>query len=144
VFSRIVLDYVPWMIKPYLKGHITKQDPKTVNFRQFCEWFRDNPDKVIDEEFNEFLIDFYDWFMKNLRNPRNDLLVHLKREYTLDSFSSDGKVVRLKYSMNNSNDSVEKRYDLTSPIILFEKIYEFLISLKVTSFKFFNILYSNR
>ena len=74
------------MIKSYLKGHITKQEPKTVDFRQFCEWFRDNPDTVIDEEFNEFLIDFYDWFMKNLRNPRNDLVVRLKREYTLDSF----------------------------------------------------------
>jgi len=40
VFLRILLDYVTWMIKPYLNGHITKQDPKTVDFRQFCEWFR--------------------------------------------------------------------------------------------------------
>lgn len=130
VFSRVVLDYIPWMIKPYLKGHVTKEEPKTIDFRKFCEWFRDNPNKIIDDEFNEFLMNFYHWFMKNLRKPRNDLVIHLKRTYTLDSFSSDGKVVRLKYSTIGLKDSVEERYDLTSPIILFEKIYEFLVDLE--------------
>ena len=129
VFSRVVLDYIPWILQPYLKGNITKQEPKTVNFREFCKWFQDNPDKVIDEEFNEFLKNFYDWFTKNLREPRNDLVIHLQRRYTLDSFSSDGKVVRLRYFTIGDKDSEEK-YDLTSPEILFEKIFEFLMDLE--------------
>jgi len=126
VFSRVVLDYVPWILQPFLKGYITREEPKTTDFRQFCEWFRDNPDKVIDEKFKNFLLKFYYWFMDNLRNPRNDLVIHLKRNYTLDSFSSNGKVVRLMHLKNNSRDSSEEKFDLVSPIEAFKEVYNFI------------------
>jgi len=98
VFSRVVLDYIPWMFQPYLKGYVASQEPATYDFRQFCEWFQDNPNLVKDREFREFLLNFYSWFMTNLRNPRNDLVIHLKRKYTLDKFSVDGKILRMKHS----------------------------------------------
>ncbi len=134
VFSRIPLDYVPWMLQPFLKGYVATQSPKSGDFRVFCEWFRDNPDKAMDEDFKGYLLNFYYWFMNNLRNPRNDLVLHLDRYSskgkvcTFDSFLSDGKVVRLKYHPKVNSD--EEKFDLTSPIESFKKIYDFLIGLE--------------
>lgn len=124
VFSRVLLDYVPWMMRPFLKGYVTKQNPATFDFRKFCEWFKKNPDKVIDLKFSNFILEFYDWFMEKLRNPRNDLVIHLNQKYTLDKFSSNGSIIRFKHSpIIQGEPSV---YELTSPILLFEKILEFL------------------
>lgn len=135
VFSRVVLDYIPWMLEPLLKGVVTLHMPSTYDFREFCEWFRDNPSLVKDREFSEFLLSFYGWFMTNLRNPRNDLVIHLKRKYILDRFSSDGKILRMKHSpWACPGDEPEGEFELTSPVELFDHIYEFLIQLEAHFF----------
>ena len=124
VFSRVLLDYIPWMMRPFLKGYVTKEDPATVDFRKFCEWFKKNPNKVIDTTFSKFILEFYEWFMEKLRNPRNELVIHLNRKYTLDKFSSNGSVIRFKHSP--TIDGEPSVYELTSPILLFETIHTFL------------------
>lgn len=129
VFSRVLLDYVPWMLQPFLRGHVAKQEPSTVDFRKFCEWFRDNPNNMIDEEISNFLLEFYEWFMEKLRNPRNDLVVHLERRYTLDRFSSYGTIIRFKYFPLASENSNEL-FKLTSPVVLFDRILKFLKELE--------------
>jgi len=131
VFSMVVLDYIPWMLEPFLKGVVTLQTPATNSFRRFCEWFRDNPKLVKDREFSEFLLSFYGWFMTNLRNPRNDLVIHLNRKYTMDKFSADGKILRMKHSpWAGSRGEPEGEFELISPVELFDHIYEFLIQLE--------------
>ena len=69
--------------------------------------------------------------MINLRNPRNELVIHLRRRYTLDSFSSNGTVIRAKYLKIGSRDSAEEKFELISPTESFTKIYEFLRGLEI-------------
>lgn len=131
VFSRVVLDYIPWMLQPFLKGVVALHMPSTYDFRKFCEWFRDHPDLVTDREFNEFLMRFYEWFMTNLRNPRNELVIHLERQYTLDRISFDGKIIRMRYSPETGpRDLPADEFQLISPVELFDHIYKFLIQLE--------------
>ncbi|MFX1508629.1 MAG: hypothetical protein ACFFDC_21310 [Promethearchaeota archaeon] len=130
MFSRVVLDHVPWMLQPCLKEYVAHEEPEIVDFQHFCEWFRDNPDKVKDEEFRSFLLHFYSWFLANLGNPHNDLVIHSKRTYTLDSISPNGQVIRFKYDRVGLEDSIEERFELPSPVVSFQKIYDFLIDLE--------------
>lgn len=131
VFSRVVLDYIPWMLQPICQGIITSQEPKTYDFRQFCEWFINNPDKIIIQEFYDFISDFYDWFIPNLREPRNDLVVHLKRRYTLDSFSDDGSISRMKYIQGSGvKEGPEDTFQLPSVPVLYSELIEYLHSLE--------------
>ncbi len=123
VFSRVMLDYVPWMVRPFLKGQISKNEPRTTDFRLFCDWFEDNRDDVHHEDFLTFILDFREWFYENLRDPRNELVIHLERQYTMDKFSVDGTILRMKYSVPSGDP--DETFQLGSPPILFKKLVEF-------------------
>jgi hypothetical protein len=123
VFARVMLDYVPWMVRPLLKGHISKNEPRTTDFRLFCDWFENNKDEVQHEDFLKFILDFRGWFYENLRDPRNELVIHLERQYTLDKFSADGTILRMKYSVPGGDP--DETFQLGSPPILFKKLLAF-------------------
>jgi hypothetical protein len=126
VFSRVMRDNIPWMFQPFFRGIHTINEPRTTDFRLFCDWFEENQEDVLDKEFLEFILEFRNWFYVNLRNPRNELVIHLERHYTLDSFSSDGKIMRMKYSIESGpRDTPESKFQLESPPILYEKLLKF-------------------
>jgi len=80
VFARILLDRIPFLLIPFYKGIVTIQNPKLVDFRQHFEWFKNHQELVLDSEFRTSMISFGEWFMKTLRNPRNEFIVHSQQE----------------------------------------------------------------
>ena len=126
VFSRVMLDNIPWMLSPFFKIYISKNQPKTTDFRKLCDWFNKHPDEVEDKEFLKYILEFRDWFYENLRDPRNELVIHLERNSTYDAFSSDGKIIRSKNSPNSDSRLIHGMgKQLGSPPLLFEELIKF-------------------
>ena len=101
VFARILLDRIPFLLKPLYKGIVTKQDVKIIDFRQHLDWFKENRESrelVLDLEFCDSMISFSNWFEKNLRDPRNDLIVHQKWCTIRSEIRFNGTIKLLSYA----------------------------------------------
>lgn len=97
IFSRIVLDRIPIILQPLYKGIVTKHEPKTINIQQHLDWFSKHRTDVKDSEFLNQMIIFKKFFEEELREPRNEIVVHPKRKHYRSSISNDGTLTRYEY-----------------------------------------------
>jgi len=126
IFTNIVLDSLIWMISPFIQGHFTKNIPKTQSFGNFCDWVHKNQEDFNDKQFLKFMLDFRDWFQKNIRYPRNQLIVHKYGNYTQDTFTKKG-IIRAKRSVSMKRTEAPTGYfEFDSPIQLNKKLHEYL------------------
>ena len=138
IYARIMLDRLPYLLRPFLRGTVSNQDVTIRNFREFLDWFKKNPDDVLDVSFYEKILTFRRWFYKEIRDPRNEFIVHPEWAIITSAISHDGRVEKIRYK---SQKTGEKRTWLQTESInlpdinyLMKKIIEFL--------NFINIFFS--
>jgi len=131
IFSRIVLDRIPIILKPLYKGIVTKKEPSTINIKQHLDWFSKNTKYIKDSEFLSKMIIFKKLFEEELREPRNKIVVHPSRKHYRSSLSNDGNLTRYEYAY----DSTEKLWKVvkTMPIkdidYLYKEVWSFILYL---------------
>ena len=116
IFSKILLDRIPYLIKPLCKGIITNQDIAVYSFTDFVNWFKNNPEYVLDSIFYNEIISFGEWFKEKLKYPRDKIIVHPAWRTISSIIKYDAKIERTVYKL---------RMDLD------EEIWEELDSLKM-------------
>ena len=129
IFARIVLDRIPFLLKPLYRGIVTKQELATRGFKEYLDWFEANPKSVLDSTFYDKMISFRKWFYEKLRAPRNEIIVHPKHPFRNET-SFNGKAYRVPYELQTIEEKrVRKKLESTElPEIskLFNRIIGFL------------------
>jgi len=146
VFANILLDRIPFLLRPLYKGIVTNRDigkRHFENFREHLDWFQKNPESVLDSAFYDRMISYRKWFLEKLREPRNEIIVHPDWDTFRSEISFNGKLKRIRCELRTIGEKrVWMRMESTElPEIskLFKKIIEFLeflngyFSEKVTS-----------
>jgi hypothetical protein len=130
VFARILLDRIPFLLKPLYKGTVTKQDVKIIDFKVHLDWLKNNPESVLDPTFYDKMMSFRKWFYEKLREPRNEIIVHPDWDHFRSEVSFNGKVNRVRYKLRTIGEKkVWMKMESTElPEISkpFKKIIEFL------------------
>lgn len=132
VFAKILLDRIPFLIKPLCRGIVTKQDVTipTHDFKRYLDWCKENPKSMLDPAFYDKMMSFRKWFEGKLREPRDDIIVHPRPHHFRSEIRFDGKLKRIRYELRtNGGKRVWKPTTSTEfPDIsrLFKKIIEFL------------------
>ncbi len=133
IFSRILLDRIPYLLRPLFKGIVTKQDVAIRDFKKFIDWFYNNPECILDPNFLDKMLFFRKWFYDELREPRNELIVHQEWDHIRQTITTEGIIMRLRYKLRADEDKqvwdIVKSTELTDLSILLEKIAEFLVFL---------------
>jgi hypothetical protein len=126
IFINIILDNLIWMVGPFIKDNFTKNIPKTQSFGSFCDWIYKNQGDFTDKQFLIFMLDFRDWFEKNIRVPRNKFIVHKYGTYTQDSFSIK-RIIRVKRpAYAKRSDTPTDYYVFDAPFKMDKKLREYL------------------
>lgn len=134
IFSKVLLDEIPYLIKPLTKGIVTNQDVAVWDFTDFVDWFacarKKHPKDILDSTFSDEIISFGDWFKKKLKYPRDKIIVHPAKRTIKSILKSDAKLVRTLYELKmKGGEIIWKEIDsLEMPDIkvILEKIVEFL------------------
>ncbi|MCW4050842.1 MAG: hypothetical protein NWE89_14010 [Candidatus Bathyarchaeota archaeon] len=127
IFSRIVLDKIPRVLKPVFRKTVTKRAPRTGDFKRFIEWFNDNPDQVTDDNFLRTMLKFRDIFLYELREPRNQAIVHPEaRQYTTAIDAKDGTIKYIEYQLHNNVWDIKTIYEIRHLSELFNDIKNYI------------------
>jgi hypothetical protein len=146
VFANILLDRIPFLLRPLYKGKVTNRDIAKKHFKSFRKhlcWFQKNRESVLDSAFYDRIISYGNWFSEKLRELRNEIIVHPRWDTFRSEINFNGKLKRIRYKLQTiEGKRVWMKTEFTElPNIsrLFEKIIEFLeflngyFSEKVTS-----------
>lgn len=130
IFANILLDRIPFLLKPLYKNRVIKTDIEIEcfdNFRKHVNWFIKHPDSIIDVKFRDRLLSYGSWFFENLRNPRNQIITHPCWSFFLDEIDFKGNMKRIRKLISVNEKRKVKEETMFSDIsILFRKIIEFL------------------
>jgi len=130
VFARILLDRIPFLLRPLYKDIVSKQDVKIRDFKTHLDWFQKNPESVLDSAFYDRMISFREWFIEKLRDPRNELIVHPEWGHVRSEISFNGKVKLLRYKPHTIGEkrvwTMTDSMELQDISKFFKKIIEFL------------------
>jgi hypothetical protein len=133
VFGNILLDRIPFLLRPLYKGIVTNRDIGKRHFKDFrthLYWFQKHPEYMLDSAFVDRLIYYGKWLCEELRDPRNEIIVHPDWDPFRPEISFDGKLERIRYELLTIGEkNVWKRMEPREmPEIseLFKKIIEFL------------------
>lgn len=130
IFSNIVLDNLIWMLGPLIKGNFTKNKPTYQSFGAFCDWIEKNHQDVKDLDFLNFMLEFKKWFEKNIRNPRNALIIHKYQSYTQDTFTENGIKRERRNASKNRTEPPEEVFLFEYPIHLHRKLLEYIYEIE--------------
>ena len=133
VFANILLDRVPFLLRPLYPDIITHlyiAKKYFEDFRKHLDWFQKNPKSVLDSEFYDRMLSYGKWFCEELRDPRNKLIVHPHWDTFRSEMCYNGKVKVIRYKPSKTG---EKRtwirtesIELSDISEIFKKIIEFL------------------
>ncbi len=135
VFANILLDRIPFLLRPLYKGIVTEQDLKAKylkSFRRHLDWFKNNPESVLDPAFYDKMISFREWFYEKLSEPRNEIIVHPRWKLWRSEVSFNGKVNKVRYELRTIGEkkvymrTESKSKELPEISNLFKEIIEFL------------------
>ena len=128
IFSRIVLDDVPLVLKPLFKGIVTTNEPSTIDIKNHLEWFSKNIECVLDQFFFEKNEDFRAFFMTVLREPRNEMIVHPKNRHYRTTIDIDGNMKRHRYEYDEDDNiwRIKETFIIPDIVFLYNKIMEYL------------------
>ena len=131
IFSRIVLDRIPLILKPLYKGIVTKNEPSTINIQQHLDWFSKHTTDIKDSDFLSKMISFKKFFEEELREPRNDIVVHPKTNHYRSSISNDGTLTRYEYTYDSADNIWRIVKTMRSKDIdyLYNEIWSFILYL---------------
>jgi hypothetical protein len=141
IFSRIVLDRIPIILQPLYKGIVTKNEPSTINMKKHLDWFSKNAKDVIDSVFLSKMIIFKKFFEEELREPRNEIVVHPKRKHYRSSISNDGTLTRHEYEYDNTEKIWKpvKIMPIKDIDYLYKEIWKFILYLNEFFLSKFNV-----
>jgi len=130
IFARILLDRIPYLLKPFYKGIITTNEPKTIDFKTHIEWFDKHPECILDTVYYDKLVSVREWFYNELREPRNEVIVHPKEKHFVQGIRNNGTITRFHYVLRKKDDQdilvpAETR-ELPAIASLLYKIIEFM------------------
>lgn len=128
IFSRVLLDRVPYLLKPFFKGIVTTQEPAYRDFKKYIDWFEDNSELILDSSFQKNMKSFRGFFYDLLRAPRNEFIVHPGRKHIQSSIRSNGSVTRYiyEYSPSKNRWEIEESFKLPDIYALKLTIVDFL------------------
>lgn len=130
IFARILLDRIPYLLRPLYKGIVAEQEVATRDFREHLKWFKKHPESILDSTLYDRMISFGEWFEEELREPRNEWIVHPKWSHIRSSIGFDGEVERLRYESRRVGEKREwmmvETTELPEIPRLFERIIGFL------------------
>ena len=134
IFSKILLDRIPYLLIPLTKGIVANQDIAERDLKEFVKWFKrakeKNPEYILDNTFCNELISFYNWFENNLKDIRDHIIVHPDWRTIQSIIGYDAKLERTVYKLRMDLDEEiwEELDSLEMPDInvILEKIIMFL------------------
>lgn len=130
IFSKILLDRIPYLIRHLCKGIVSNQDIAAYSFTDFVDWFINNPEFSLDYTFSDEMISFGEWFKNNLKYPRDKLIVHPAWHTISSIIRYDAKLERTIYELRmDGEEKIWRELDtLEMPDInvILEKIVKFL------------------
>jgi len=126
VFSRIVLDRIPRILKPLYNEYIT---PKKLSIRDFVlhlESIKKLEPEIQDKSFLENMLGFGTFFQDYLRLPRNDIVIHPGSKIYRSSINLNGLVTRYITHIDEENGKVTfESFPLDTVDYMFHKILDF-------------------
>lgn len=130
IFARILLDRIPYLLRPLYKGIVTNQEIAIRDMREHLDWFKNNPKAVLDLTFYNKMISFREWFYEKLREPRNEYIVHPEWNHIKSSINSEGKIEKIRYKLHSLGErkiwSRMESTELPEINMILGKIIEFL------------------
>jgi len=133
VFANILLDRIPFLLRPLYEGIVTNLcigKGHFENFRKHLDWFQKNPESVLDSAFYDRMISYGEWFLEKLREPRNEIIVHPDWDTFRSEISFNGKLKRIRYELRTNGEkrmwNPSSSTELPDISELFKKIIEFL------------------
>ena len=79
VFANILLDRIPFLLRPLYKGIVTNLDIAKKHFEDFrkhLDWFETHPESVLESAFYDRMMSYGKLFLEKLRDLRNEIIVH--------------------------------------------------------------------
>lgn len=135
IFARIVLDRVIYLLRPFYQPRLTKNFPNPYDIRKHIEWFENNPESVVDSVYADKLKSISPWFYNELRDPRNNIIVHPKKKHFVQAVATNGTIKRLYYVLETRGDNKvlipSEITDMPNIFELMEKIMDFLTFINV-------------
>jgi hypothetical protein len=111
--ARILMDGIAYLTA-LLWQKIAKQQPSHRSFQEHKEWFKNNKDKIIDDDYAQYVLQRTDWFDTKLKSSRDKLIVHRYRSkdsYYVDAFKPDsGTVLKGKAEFKDKDGNVVVEY----------------------------------
>lgn len=127
IYARILFDRLVYMLEPLFEEVITKKghSPKIRSFNAHIKWFNDdnNLKYIIDNDYVELLNSICDFFYDDLKNPRDDLIIHPKGRITIPSIK-DGNIFLIDYRREMITDNIEQWIQEPTELPEIEGIYE--------------------
>jgi translation elongation factor EF-1beta len=100
VFANILLDRIPFLLRPLYKGKVTKCDIAKEHFEKFNKhifWFQNNCQAILDLAFCKKMVSYGTWFSENLRELRNKIIVHPKWDTFRSEIDFNGKLCHVNF-----------------------------------------------
>jgi len=133
VFANVLLDRVPFLLRPLYKGKVTNLNIEEKHFKNFVihlGWLQKNREYVLDSAFYDRIISCGNWFCENLRKPRNKIIVHPDWNTFRSEIDFSGKLNRIEYNLSPIGESRKwvrmGSKEFIEISVLFKKIIEFL------------------
>lgn len=125
IFSRILLDRLPFLLFPFFQGIVTRsgKTPDKRGFKAHLEWFEKKQKLVIDKNYLKEMISFKNWAEPNLFDFRDNIIVHSRRFQITSRIIEGGELERISF-----DPSTEKKITYHMPNIenVFKNIIRFL------------------
>ena len=127
IYARIMLDRLPYLLRPFLKGIVSNQNIAIRDFHKFLNWFENNSGEILDDSFKSEILSFRKWFLEQIRDPRNELIVHPEWDIVQQAILPDGTLQMRRLHENEDRMWLEiESIELPDIQNLMERIINFL------------------
>lgn len=133
LFARILFDELPYLLKSLEFLIIQKGcEPKKTSFNTYLKWFKKNPEKVLDKKYIDILDSVNSLFYIEIKEPRDERIVHKKWKHYIHGVKTDGNVIRLHNQA--SYDFLDTSSTFTNIMTFFKSLDDYF-SDKLISFE---------
>jgi len=110
LFAKILFDRLPYILMPleYLVVKKGPREPKKKNFHNYIKWFNRNKEWILDSNYIKLLNTIDNFYVKDIKDPRDDIIVHQKYSSFLHGIDKEGTVIR------SNNEDIHKFNNATS------------------------------